>query len=179
MPAGDIQSMFSVRQNAWHDPQGRFTRDRYPSSIAEAREWAGHDWEPLEAEPFERVKVDDPTIFIYGDQDVVVDLADGRYVFRPIAGEKRILRSDTGAHLRTVPSTYELIGNGIMYEVIEAVCDQPNVMFETGGVIDEGRLVWVLARLDEPWSTPGDPSLTYPYVAFLNRHDGRASARTR
>jgi len=154
MPAGDIQSMFSVRQNAWHDPQGRFTRDRYPSSIAEARQWAGHDWEPLEAEPFERVKVDDPASFAFGDQDVVVELADGRYVFRPIAGEKRILRSDTGEHLRTVPSTYELIGNGIMYEVIEAVCDEPNIRFETGGVIDEGRLVWALARLDEPWQAP-------------------------
>ena len=178
MPAGDIQSMFSVRQNAWHDPQGRFTRDRYPSSIAEARQWAGHDWEPLEAEPFERVKVDDPASFAFGDQDVVVELADGRYVFRPIAGEKRILRSDTGEHLRTVPSTYELIGNGIMYEVIEAVCDEPNIRFETGGVIDEGRLVWALARLDEPWQAPGDPSVTYPYVAFLNRHDGQASAKT-
>jgi phage/plasmid-like protein (TIGR03299 family) len=38
--------------------------------------------------------------------------------------------------------------------------------------------VWALARLDEPWSAPGDPSLTYPYVAFLNRHDGRASAKS-
>lgn len=178
MPAGDIQSMFSVRQNAWHDPQGRFTRDRYPTSIAEARQWAGQDWEPVEAQGFERIKVDDSASFGYGDQDVVVDLADGRYIFRPIAGEKRIVRSDTGAHLRTVLGTYELIGNGVMWEVIEAVCDEPNVKFETGGVIDGGRLVWALARLDEPWSPPGDPSLTYPYVAFLNRHDGRASAKT-
>jgi len=178
MPAGDIQSMFSVRQNAWHDPTGRFTRDRYPGSIAEARQSAGHAWEPLEAEPFERLKVEDPATFTYGDPDVVVELPDGRYVFRPIAGEKRILRSDTGKHLRTVPSTYELIGNGIMYEVIEAVCDEPNIRFETGGVIDEGRMVWALARLDEPWSAPGDPSVTYPYVAFLNRHDRGASAKT-
>jgi len=121
MPAGDIQSMFSVRQNAWHDPQGRFTRDRYPRSIAEARQWAGHDWEPVEAQGFERIKVDDSASFAHGGQDVVVELADGRYIFRPIAGEKRILRSDTGAHLRTVADSYEVIGNGVMWEVIEAV----------------------------------------------------------
>ena len=178
MPAGDIQSMFSVRQNAWHDPQGRLTRDRYPSSIAEARQWAGHDWEPLEAEPFERLKVDEPASFTYGEQDVVVDLADGRYVFRPIAGEKRIIRSDTGAHLRTVASTYEVIGNGTMWEIIETICGEPNVKFETGGVLNKGRQVWALALLDEPWSVPGDPSAIYPYIAFLNRHDGQASAKS-
>jgi phage/plasmid-like protein (TIGR03299 family) len=178
MPAGDIEAMFSVRQNAWHDPTGRFTRDRYPSSIAQAREWAGQQWEPVEAQGFERIKVDDAASFGFGDQDVVVELADGRYIFRPIAGEKRVIRSDTGAHLRTVLDTYEIIGNGTMWAVIEAICDQPNVMFETGGVLDGGRRVWALARLDEPWSAPGDPSLTYPYVAFLNRHDGRASAKT-
>jgi phage/plasmid-like protein (TIGR03299 family) len=178
MPAGDIEAMFSVRHNAWHDPQGRFTRDHYPTSIAEARQWAGHDWEPVEAQAFERVKIDDHTTFAYGDHDVVVELADGRYVFRPIAGEKRIIRSDTGAHLRTVLGTYEVIPNHTMWEVIEAVCDEPNVKFETGGVIDGGRMVWALARLDEPWSPPGDPSLTYPFVAFLNRHDGQASAKT-
>src|SRR5262245_28909483 len=111
MPAGDIQAMFSVRENAWHDPRGRFTRDRYPASIAEARQWAGHDWEPLEAQVFERIKIDEAVSFAYRDTDHVVDLPDGRYVYRPIAGEKRILRSDTGAHLRTVPSTYELIPN--------------------------------------------------------------------
>jgi len=178
MPSGDIQTMFSVRQNAWHDPQGRFTRDRYPRSIAEAREWAGQAWEPLEAEPFERLKIEDPATFTFGDQDVVVNLGDGRYVFRPIAGEKRIIRSDTGAHLRTVASTYEIIGNGTMWEIIEAICGEPNVKFETGGVLNKGRQVWALALLDEPWSVPGDPSLTYPYIAFLNRHDGQASAKS-
>ncbi len=178
MPEGDIEAMFSVRQNAWHDPDGRFTRDRYPASIAEARMWAGQDWEPIEEPAYERLRVDDPAGYAYGDQDVIVDLQDGRYVFRPIVGEKRILRSDTRAHLRTVLDSYELVGNGVMWEVIAAVCDQPNVLFETGGVIDGGRLVWALARLDEPWQAPGDPSLVYPYVAFLNRHDGRAAAKT-
>src|SRR5437660_1055813 len=57
-----------------------------------------------------------------------------------------------------------------MGEIVEAVLAQPNVKWETAGVLDEGRSVWCLALLDEPIELPGDDTLTLPYMAMTNRH---------
>jgi phage/plasmid-like protein (TIGR03299 family) len=53
------------------------------------------------------------------------------------------------------------------------------VKWETAGVLDEGRSVWCLAMLDEPISLPGDESVTMPYLAITNRHDGGGSCALR
>ena len=66
-----------------------------------------------------------------------------------------------------------------MGEIVEAVLAQPNVKWETAGVLDEGRSVWCLALLDEPVELPGDQSPTLPYLAITNRHDGTAACALR
>jgi phage/plasmid-like protein (TIGR03299 family) len=57
-----------------------------------------------------------------------------------------------------------------MGSIIEAVLSQPNVKWETAGVLDDGRTVWCLALLDEPIELPGDNTITMPYMAMTNRH---------
>ena len=52
-----------------------------------------------------------------------------------------------------------------MGEIVEAVLAQPNVKWETAGVLDRVRSVWCLALLDEPIRLPGDASPTLPYLA--------------
>jgi phage/plasmid-like protein (TIGR03299 family) len=66
-----------------------------------------------------------------------------------------------------------------MGEIVEAVLAQPNVQWETAGVLDEGRSVWCLAMLDEPVELPGDTGPTLPYLAITNRHDGTAACALR
>ena len=66
-----------------------------------------------------------------------------------------------------------------MGEIVEAVLAQPNVKWETAGVLDDGRAVWCLALLDEPVEFPGDDSPTLPYLAITNRHDGTAACALR
>ena len=66
-----------------------------------------------------------------------------------------------------------------MGEIVEAVLAQPNVKWETAGVLDGGRSVWCLALLDEPVELAGDDSLTLPYLAITNRHDGTAACALR
>lgn len=104
---------------------------------------------------------------------------DGGEHYEPIEGWKSISRSDTGAVLSLNRDTYTVIDHGEMGEIIEAVLAQPNVKWETAGVLDSGRAVWCLALLDEPITLPGDDSPTLPYLAITNLHDGTGACALR
>jgi phage/plasmid-like protein (TIGR03299 family) len=160
MPA-NVESMFSVRQMPWHR-EGTILTD-YPGDWNQARKLAGLDWDPIATE-------------VYALADLNVDDSPR---FEPIDGWKCIARSDNGAVLSLNRDTYTLIDHGEMGEIVEAVLAQPNVKWETAGVLDGGRSVWCLALLDEPIALPGDTSPTLPYLAITNRHDGTAACALR
>ena len=160
MPA-NVESMFSVRQMPWHR-EGIIVED-YPGDWDQARKLAGLDWDPITTEVY-----------------ALTDLnANGTPRYEPINGWKCIARSDDGAVLSLNRDTYTVISHGEMGEIVEAVLAQPNVQWETAGVLDGGRAVWCLALLDEPISLPGDASPTLPYLAITNRHDGTGSCALR
>ena len=160
MPA-NMESMFSVRQMPWHR-EGTILED-YPGDWDTARKLAGLDWDPIATEVY-----------------ALADLnADGTPHYEPINGWKAIARSDNGAVLSLNRDTYTVISHGEMGEIVEAVLAQPNVKWETAGVLDSGRSVWCLALLDEPITLPGDASPTLPYLAITNRHDGTAACALR
>ena len=148
-----FESGFTVREPAWHGKG--FVADRHPKDWAEAREWAGLNWEPEPLPIFEQHE-------------------DG---FREIPGWRRIVRSDTKATLAVRTDSYEVINHKAMGEIIEAILEQSNVTYETAGVTHEGRKVWALAYLDEPVTIPGDNSVTLPYLALTNHHDGTGGCR--
>jgi phage/plasmid-like protein (TIGR03299 family) len=160
MPA-NIESMFSVRQMPWHR-EGTILAD-YPDTWTQARTLAGLDWDPVTA----------PVYAVTGINP------DGTAHYEPIEGWKTITRSDTGAVLSISKDSYTVIDHGEMGEIIEAVLAQPNVQWETAGVLDGGRAVWCLALLDEPIELPGDDSPVLPYLAITNRHDGTAACALR
>jgi phage/plasmid-like protein (TIGR03299 family) len=160
MPA-NIESMFSVRQMPWHR-EGTILED-YPGDWDTARTLAGLDWDPTTTELY-----------------ALADLnADGTPRYEPVDGWKAIARSDTGTVLSLNRDTYTVISHREMGEIVEAVLAQPNVKWETAGVLDSGRSVWCLALLDEPITLPGDASPTLPYLAITNRHDGTAACALR
>jgi len=159
--SANVESMFSVRQMPWHR-EGTVLQD-YPGSWAQARTLAGLHWDPVTA----------PVYAVTGLND------DGTERYEPIAGWKSIARSDTGAVLSLNKDTYTVIGHAEMGEIIEAVLAQPNVKWETAGVLDGGKAVWCLALLDEPIELPGDDSPVLPYLAITNRHDGTAACALR
>jgi phage/plasmid-like protein (TIGR03299 family) len=166
MSAGNINSMFSVRENAWHDPDGKFTVGEYPGSWHEARVLAGLDWDPIASPVF--------------DQDF--EERDGLLVpsgFRKIEGFYQIKRSDNNHRLAIKQDSYTLITNTDMGEIIEAVLGQANVKWETAGVLNDGKQVWVLVKLDEPVVIPGDFTPSYPYLAITNHHDGSGACKLR
>ena len=160
MPA-NIESMFSVRQMPWHR-EGLILQD-YPGDWDEARRLAGLDWDPVTAPVYAPIGIN----------------PDGTAHYEPIEGWKTITRSDTGAVLAISKDSYTVIDHGEMGEIIEAVLAQPNVQWETAGVLDGGKAVWCLALLDEPIELPGDNSPVLPYLAITNRHDGTAACALR
>jgi phage/plasmid-like protein (TIGR03299 family) len=160
MPA-NIESMFSVREMPWHQ-EGIILPD-YPGSWGEARTLAGLDWDPVTA----------PVYALSGINP------DGTPHYEPIDGWKSIIRSDNGTVLSLNRDSYTVIDHGEMGEIVEAVLAQPNVKWETAGVLDSGRAVWCLAYLDEPITIPGDNSPTLPYLAITNRHDGTGACALR
>jgi len=160
MPA-NIESMFSVRQMPWHR-EGTILAD-YPGDWNTARKLAGLDWDPVNSEVYAVTGIN----------------ADGSAHYEPVPGWKSVIRSDTGAVLSLNRDTYTVIDHGEMGEIVEAVLAQPNVKWETAGVLDAGRSVWCLALLDEPITLPGDDSATLPYLAITNRHDGTAACALR
>jgi phage/plasmid-like protein (TIGR03299 family) len=159
--SANVESMFSVRQMPWHR-EGVILQD-YPGDWDEARRLAGLDWDPVTTEVYSITSVND----------------DGTPYLEPIGGWKAISRSDTGAILSINRDSYTVIDHGEMGQIVEAVLAQPNVKWETAGVLDGGRSVWCLALLDEPITLPGDDSPTLPYLAITNRHDGTAACALR
>jgi phage/plasmid-like protein (TIGR03299 family) len=160
MPA-NVESMFSVREKPWHR-EGVLLQD-YPGDWDQARTLAGLDWDPVTADVYSITSIN----------------TDGTPYLEPVPGWKSISRSDTGAVLSINRDSYTVIDHGEMGEIIEAVLAQPNVKWETAGVLDGGRAVWCLALLDETVELPGDDSPTLPYLAITNRHDGTAACALR
>jgi phage/plasmid-like protein (TIGR03299 family) len=160
MPA-NVESMFSVRQMPWHR-EGTVIED-YPGNWDEARRLAGLDWDPVSSDVYAMSGIN----------------PDGSVAYESVEGWKCISRSDNGTVLSINKDSYTVIDHGEMGEIVEAVLAQPNVKWETAGVLDGGRAVWCLALLDEPVTFPSDDSPTLPYLAITNRHDGTAACALR
>jgi phage/plasmid-like protein (TIGR03299 family) len=140
--AHEFETGFFVREGAWHK-LGVVLQD-YPGR-EEAMRLAGHN-------------------FTVEERKIAVDGTE-------IVGWKALKRSDNGKVISVVNDTYEPIQNSVLWDILDAIVAQPNVKYETAGVLKEGRLLWALARLDEPWKVPGDDSATLPFVNVGAAHD--------
>ena len=183
-----VESMMSVRQAPWHNENVTIL-DEYPGSWAEARGPAGLLWEPVE-EPVYRLagpEVKDIPIYELHSMD-----KDGSPLYKLKGTEpvewptyelnpdhKHIVRSDNGKILSVNTDGYALIDHTAMGEIVEAVLGIENVKYETAGSLDGGKAVWCLVYLDEPIELPGDATMTYPFMALTNRHDGKGSCALR
>ena len=143
----EFEKGFSVRESSWH---GLATvLQEYPGR-EEAMRIAGHH-------------------FIIDEKPVMI--AGGK----KIEGWKALVRDDTKTIVNVTRDSYNVVQNSVLWDVVEAVVDQDNVKYETAGVLKEGAILWVLAKLDEPQQVKGDNSEIYPYVSVSTAHDGSAA----
>lgn len=191
MPA-EVDKMFSVNQMVWW--QGG-AEDRGQADILgdhppweKARVLAGLDWDPAEEDlnrPLDLIALRHEYERIMFD----AELSDAQRLDRLTAaaanaqktldGWKHVYRDDTAATLACTQNTYEVISNSDFGGIFDAVLGQENVKFETGGCLKGGRKVWMLAKLDEPITLPGDETVTVPYLALMSRHDALGSTALR
>jgi len=151
---------FCVRTPSWHGKELLIPEEERPTTWTEARPLAGLDWDPEQRPVYEMTGEDE----------------DGNPVYARIENWHRVARSDNGATLALNRDSHALVTNGQIGEIIEAVCGQTSVRYETAGSVEEGRAVWALALLDEPVQIKGDNSLTLPYLAVTSRHDAGSCA---
>lgn len=166
MPAM-FESGFCVRQPSWHGLENLL--DFVPEDWGQVRKLAGFEWDPVESPAYDAVAWDtngNPT------------------AYAPIEGWKQLKRSDTKARLHIAEGTYHVIDHDMMGQIYDAVMDDSRrggagraIQYETAGVLDGGKRVWVLARLGDEIELPGDPSPMQPFCAILNSHDGSAALK--
>lgn len=144
--AANVETMFSVREKPWHG-LGRIVMEA-PSS-AEALKLAGLDWDVVQ-EP------------IYTGYKEMVD------------GYKANIRSTDRKVLGVVSDRYKVVQNVEAFSFTDELLGK-GVRYETAGSLQEGRKVWLLAKLPQEYIIAGER--ISPYLVFSNTHDGSGSVK--
>jgi phage/plasmid-like protein (TIGR03299 family) len=180
-----FESGFCVRQPSWHGKETLL--QEHPDSWEQARILAGLDWEPEYQDLYvpevigQGATAPEGSIFIR-------DLADDEHGnpmqlwHIPVAGHQAIVRNDNRKVLATPKTSFRIIKNSEMGDLAEAYSESwrkagAKVLWDTAGSVEEGRKVYAVLLIDEPYTIPGDPSPVLPYAAFLNAHDGMGACK--
>lgn len=101
-------------------------------------------------------------------------------MFIDIGGEKIIVpntfantRSSDNSVLGVVTGRYKIVQNEDAFAFTDALLGE-GVKYETAGVLDNGKRVWILAKMPET-EILGDK--VEQYLVFTNSHDGKGSIR--
>lgn len=158
---------FSVRKPAWHGLG--VVLDDFPHTIEDARCHAGLDWEPELVPTYHKV-TRPQGVDMFGN---IVEADE----YEEVPNARLVQRSDNQEVIgHGLSDRYVPITNSQMFEVLESLIDQ-GLKIETAGSNKRGAHVWALAYLDQPYVMPGDDSVTFPYLAIVNSHDGKAAMR--
>ena len=144
--ATNVETMFYTREKPWH---GLGTRVEEAPSSTDALRLAGLDWQVMQ-EP------------IYtGTGDMVL-------------GYKANIRDSDRKVLGVVTDRYKVIQNREAFAFTDSLLGS-GVRYETAGSLQEGKKVWILARLPREYIISGER--ISPYLVFSNTHDGSGAVR--
>ena len=144
--AANVETMFSVREKPWHG-LGRIVAEAPTSK--EALKLAGLDWKVVQ-EP------------IYTE------------LHRVVEGYKANVRDSDRKVLGVVSDRYKVVQNADAFSFTDELLGK-GVRYETAGSLQEGKKVWLLARLPREYIIGGER--ISPYLVFSNTHDGSGSVK--
>lgn len=145
--SANVETMFYVgREKPWH---GLGVSVEQAPSSKEALKLAGLDWKVLQ-EP------------IYTDNGI------------EIKGYKANVRDRDDTVLGVVTDRYKVVQNDEAFAFTDALLGE-GVRYETAGSLQDGRKVWMLARLPREYMISGER--ISPYLVFSNTHDGSGAVK--
>lgn len=144
--AANVESMFYVRETPWH---GLGTRVMEAPGSEEALEVAGLNW-MVRQEP------------IYTDNNLL------------ISGYKAKVRDSDNRVLGVVTDRYKVVQNDEAFAFTDELLGE-GVRYETAGSLQNGRKVWILARMPREFIINGEQ--ISPYLVFSNTHDGSGAIK--
>lgn len=145
--AANIETMFYTREKPWH---GLGTKVMEAPESKEALRLAGLDWKVLQ-EP------------VYTENEELIQ------------GYKANIRDSDRKVLGVVTDRYKVVQNEEAFAFTDALLGE-GVRYETAGSLQEGKRVWLLARMPQEYIIMGD-RIT-PYMVFSNTHDGSGAVKT-
>lgn len=144
--AANVESMFYTRTKPWH---GLGIQVQEAPESKDALKLAGLDWKVYQRE-------------VYTDSGIRID------------GYRANVRNTDNKVLGVVTERYKIVQNEEAFAFTDALLGK-GVRYETAGSLQEGRKVWLLARLPKEYIISGEQ--ISPYLVFSNSHDGSAAVR--
>ncbi len=144
--AANLESMFYVRETPWH---GLGTKVMEAPASEEALKIAGLDWKVIQ-EP------------IYTTEKELIE------------GFKVNVRDTDRRVLGVVSDRYKIVQNQEAFSFTDELLGE-GVRYETAGSLQNGRKVWLLARMPHEYIISGE-RIT-PYLVFFNSHDGSGAIK--
>lgn len=145
--AANVETMFYTREKPWH---GLGTMVAEAPNSKDALRLAGLNWKVLQ-EP------------VYTENEELIQ------------GYKANVRDTVRKVLGVVTDRYKVIQNEEAFAFTDTLLGE-GVRYETAGSLQEGRRVWMLARLPREFIIGGER--ISPYMVFSNTHDGSRAVKT-
>lgn len=144
--AANVESMFYTRKKPWH---GLGVQVQEAPESKDALRLAGLDWKVYQRE-------------VYTDSGIKIE------------GHRANVRNTDNKVLGVVTERYKIVQNEEAFSFTDALLGK-GVRYETAGSLQEGKKVWLLARLPKEYIISGEQ--ISPYLVFSNSHDGSAAVR--
>jgi phage/plasmid-like protein (TIGR03299 family) len=144
--AANVETMFYVRNAPWH---GLGVRVENALNSEDALEQSGLNWNVI--------------------QRPIMTSS-----YKPIPGYKANVRQTDEKVLGVVTDRYKVVQNAEAFAFTDSLLGE-GVKYETAGSLQEGRKIWLLAKLPDKYIIEGEQ--IEPYLVFSNSHDGNASIK--
>lgn len=144
--SANVESLFSVRVTPWHG-MGTIVEDAPTSE--DAIIYAGLNWEVMQ----KRLVTEDAI---------------------PVPDNYANVRSTDGKVLGVVGKRYQIVQNKDAFKFTDSLLGE-GVTYETAGSLNDGKTIWLLAKMPDKYTILGDE--VTPYIVFTNTHDGSGAVK--